>query len=83
MGLTEEEQAIVMTARQCGMISDSEQVRYLCGNRCILWALGLVPFTLGFSLILCPLVWVAQHDMTGRSIDRLRQQLAATPFAQG
>ena len=52
-------------------------------SRRFLWALGLAPFTLGFSLILCPLVWVAQHDMTGRSIDRLRQQLAATPFAQG
>jgi hypothetical protein len=83
MGLTEEEQAIVMTARRYGMISEHQRVQYLCGNQCILWALGLAPFTLGFSLILCPLVWVAQHDRTGRSIDRLRQQLAATPFAQG
>jgi hypothetical protein len=83
MGLTEEEQAIVMTARRYGMINEHQRVHYLCGNRCILWALGLAPLTLGFSLILCPLVWVAQHDRTGRSIDRLRQQLAATPFAQG
>lgn len=48
---------------------------YLTPGSCTVLMLLLAVPTLGYSLLLVPLLWVAQHDRTDRRIELLRSQL--------
>jgi len=75
MGLTLEEHAIVEQASQGGLLDHQAAPTYLPAWICSLLSFGLALPTLGFSLILIPILWVAQHDHTAGRIAKLKQQL--------
>ena len=87
MGLTPEEETVVQEAIRQGLVSQHSTPSYLPASWCTLLSFVLAPPSLGFSLLLVPLLWVAQHDLTTYRIGRLRQRLrsgdaAPTPLAQ-
>jgi hypothetical protein len=75
MGLTPEEEQVVQAAIRQGLISQQSPPRYLPASWCTLLSFVLVPPTLGFSLVVVPLLWVVQHDLTAHRITTLRQRL--------
>jgi hypothetical protein len=74
--LPPEEQAIVDRARAQGLGGPGPAPAYLCPTLCTALTLLLAVPTLGFSLVLVPILWVAQYEHTGERIQRLRWQLA-------
>lgn len=75
MGFTPEEETVVQEAIRQGLVSQHSIPSYLPASWCTLLAFGLAPPSLGFSLLLVPLLWVAQHDHTSHRISLLRQRL--------
>jgi hypothetical protein len=75
--LPPEEQAVVDRARAIGLAGSGRDPAYLCPTLCTALTLLLAIPTLGFSLVLVPILWVAQYEHTGARIQRLRRELAA------
>jgi len=73
--LPAEEQAIVDRALALGLEGAAPPPAYLCPNLCTALTLLLALPTLGYSLLLIPILWVAQHERTATRIARLRQKL--------
>lgn len=73
--LPPEEQAIVCRAQSLGLSAASPTPAYLSPEWCTALSLALVLPTLGYSLLLVPILWVAQHDHTASRISGLRQEL--------
>ncbi len=75
-GLTTEERQLIAAAHSCGLLAESERIAYAPEELCIGLAVALVPLTLGLSLLLCPCLWMVQHERTDRRLHRLRHHLA-------
>ncbi len=75
--LPPEEQGIVCRAQALQLRGASPTPAYLSPNWCIGLSLALVLPTLGASLVVVPMVWIAQHDRTNSRLAALRQQLDA------
>jgi hypothetical protein len=73
--LPPEEQAIVDQAQVLGLAGANPPPAYLSPGLCSTLSLALALPTLGFSLLLVPVVWVAQHDHTAQRLTRLRREL--------
>jgi hypothetical protein len=85
MGFTPEEETVVREAIRQGLVSEDATPSYLPTSWCTLLTFVLAPPSLGLSLLLVPLLWVAQHDLTSHRIGRLRQRLRSgneTPTLQ-
>ena len=74
--LPPEHQALVKKARSYGLLDRDEVFGYLPPDLCTLLSLLLAMPTLGYSLLLVPIVWVAQSERTNNRLDRLRQAVA-------
>ncbi|MCP9848471.1 hypothetical protein [Cyanobium sp. Morenito 9A2] len=75
MAHSAEERSIVMEAVRCGLLDPNDTPTYFPPRYCTPLSLLLVPFTLGFSLLFVPILWVAQHEITGQRMARLREKL--------
>jgi hypothetical protein len=73
--LPAEEQAMVIEAQARGIPESFPTPAYLSPNLCTVLSLVLALPTLGYSLLMVPILWVAQHDHTDRRLRRLRLQL--------
>jgi hypothetical protein len=82
MGFTPEEETVVQQAIRQGLLSQHATPSYLPASWCTLLTFVLAPPSLGFSLLLVPLIWVAQHDLTAHRIGRLRQRLRSDDMAR-
>jgi hypothetical protein len=78
VALTPEEQSVIEEAIRLGVLDAARTPSYLPGWSCTLLSFGLALPTLGYSLILVPLIWVAQHEHTGSRIANLRERLKPT-----
>lgn len=76
MSLTADETSVVCEALRQGLITERSVPSYLPASWCTVLTFLLAPPSLGLSLLLVPLVWVAQHDHTANRIQGLRQHLA-------
>jgi hypothetical protein len=76
--LTDAEREIVERARRLGLLEQGELVAYACPRLCALASILLVPPTLGVSLILCPVLWVALHERTAGRIRALEGRISST-----
>lgn len=74
--LPPEEQAIVDHAQALGLAGATPPPAYLSPSLCTSLSLGLALPTLGTSLLLVPILFVAQHDRTAQRIKGLRRALA-------
>jgi hypothetical protein len=77
--LPPEDQAIVCLAQELGLTGASPSPAYLRPEWCTGLSLALAIPTLGYSLIVVPILWVAQHDRTLRRLAHLRGQLETDP----
>lgn len=75
MNLPIEDRALVEQARRQGIVGPHESFEYPPGWLCTLLSVGLVPLTLGFSLVFVPIVWIVRSDRTAHRINRLRARL--------
>jgi hypothetical protein len=73
--LSSEDQAIVDCALALGLDNATPAPAYLSPHLCTALSFLLAVPTLGFSLILVPILWVAQYERTEHRIMRLRKQL--------
>lgn len=73
--LPPEDQVIVDRALSLGLIGADTVPAYLSPHLCTALSFLLAVPSLGFSLVLIPILWVAQHDRTKHRIMSLRQQL--------
>ena len=73
--LPPEEQAIVCRAQALGLAEAFPTPAYLSPEWCTTFSLLLAVPTLGYSLLLVPILWVVQHDRTASRISTLRRQL--------
>jgi hypothetical protein len=73
--LPPEEQALVCRAQALGLPEASPTPAYLSPNWCTALSLVLALPTLGYSLLLVPIVWIVQHDRTAHRLGTLRRQL--------
>ncbi len=73
--LPAEEQAIVDRAEALGLEGTCPPPAYLSPELCTGLSLLLAVPTLGYSLLLMPILWVAQHERTANRIRRLRRKL--------
>lgn len=73
--LPPEEHDIVVQARALGLEGASPGPAYLSPRWCTALSLCLIVPTLGYSLIVVPLLWVIQHDRTAARLARLRLEL--------
>jgi hypothetical protein len=80
--LPPDEQAIVCQAQELGLAGASPSPAYLHPDWCIGLSLALALPTFGYSLIVVPILWVAQHDQTIRRLAHLRDQLETIPPAE-
>lgn len=76
--LNDAELAVVERARRLGLLEQDETIAYACPRLCMSLSILLVPLTLGVSLILCPVLWVALHERTAGRIRALEGRLAGT-----
>lgn len=76
LNLPPEYQALVKKARSFGLLDMDEVLGYLSPDLCTLLSLLLALPTLGYSLLLVPIVWVAQSERTNTRLNRLRQAVA-------
>ena len=74
--LPPEEQAIVGRAQALGLAGATPPPAYLSPGLCTALSLGLALPSLGTSLLLVPILFVAQHDRTAQRIGVLRKALA-------
>jgi hypothetical protein len=75
MTLPSDDQALVELARRQGIVGPNESFDYPRGWMCTALSIGLVPFTLGFSLVFVPIAWIVRSDRTASRINRLRTRL--------
>ncbi|MFM7733762.1 MAG: hypothetical protein ACKO6F_09985 [Cyanobium sp.] len=73
--LPPEASLVVEHAQRCGLPGSQPAPGYLSPDLCTAVSLLLAVPSLGYSLLLVPLVWVAQYEHTDRRIERLRCQL--------
>lgn len=73
--LPPEDCAIVERAQRHELPGSQPPPAYLAPDLCTVLSLLLAVPTLGYSLLLMPLVWVAQHERTNRRLEQLRLQL--------
>ena len=73
--LPPEEQAIVDRAEALGLEGAVPRPAYLSPELCTGLSLLLAVPTLGYSLLLLPILWVAQYERTAHRIMRLRRKL--------
>ncbi len=73
--LPAEEQVIVDRALALGLNGAVPAPAYLSPNLCTALSFLLAVPSLGFSLVLVPILWVAQYDRTKHRIMDLRKQL--------
>ena len=78
--LPAEDQVIVDRALAQGLNDAVPAPAYLSPNLCTALSLLLAVPTYGFSLVLVPILWVAQHDRTNNRIMGLRKQLEQDPY---
>jgi len=74
-GLTPEEQSIVERARLLGIAEAEPVPAYWSPALCTALSFLLAPPTLGYSLIVVPLIWVTQHEHTRARLATLRARL--------
>lgn len=70
-----EDQVIVDRALALGLNDAVPPPAYLSPNLCTVLSFLLAVPTLGFSLVLVPILWVAQYDRTKHRIICLQKQL--------
>ena len=75
--LPTEDQAILDQALELGLQDSDSPPAYLSPHLCTALSFLLAVPTLGFSLVLVPILWVAQYDQTKHRILRLQKQLEA------
>jgi hypothetical protein len=75
VALRPEEQSVIEDAIRLGLLDAARTPSYLPGWSCTLLSFGLALPTLGYSLVFVPLIWVAQHELTGSRIAALRKRL--------
>jgi hypothetical protein len=73
--LPPKEQALVCRAQALGLAGATPTPAYLSPTWCTALSLLLALPTLGYSLLLVPILWVVQHDRTAHRLGRLRRQL--------
>ncbi len=73
--LPAEDQVVVDRALALGLNDAVPAPAYLSPHLCTALSFILAVPTLGFSLVLVPIFWVAQYDQTKHRIIRLRKQL--------
>ena len=73
--LPSEDQVVVDRALALGLNGTVPAPAYLSPQLCTALSFLLAVPTLGFSLVLIPILWVAQHDRTKHRIMGLRKQL--------
>jgi len=81
--LPAEEQVIVDRALELGLNGAVPAPAYLSPNLCTALSFLLAVPSLGFSLVLVPILWVAQYDRTKHRIMGLRKQLEKDPYRIG
>ena len=74
--LPPEEQRLVAKAQARCLPEAFPAPGYLSPDLCTVLSLVLALPTYGYSLLLVPILWVAQYDRTEQRLHRLRQQLA-------
>jgi len=70
-----EDQAIVDRALALGLHDAVPPPAYLAPHLCTVLSILLAVPTLGFSLVMVPIFWVAQYDRTKHRINCLQKQL--------
>jgi len=75
-----EDQAIVDRALALGLHDAVPPPAYLSPNLCTVLSFLLAVPTLGFSIVLVPILWVAQYDRTKHRIIGLQKQLEKDPY---
>jgi hypothetical protein len=75
--LPPEQQAIVCRAEALGLEGAIPRPGYLSPELCTGLSLLLAVPTLGYSLLLVPILWVAQYERTAHRILCLQQKLEA------
>lgn len=73
--LPPEEQALVCRAQALGLDGAYPTPAYFAPGWCTALSLLLALPTIGFSLLIVPILWVVQHDRTMGRLARLRLQL--------
>jgi len=73
--LPAEDQVVVERALALGLNDAVPAPAYLSPNLCTVLSFLLAVPSLGFSLVLVPIFWVAQYDRTKHRIMGLRKQL--------
>jgi hypothetical protein len=81
--LPAEEQVIVDRALELGLNGAVPAPAYLSPNLCTVLSFLLAVPSLGFSLVLVPILWVAQYDRTKHRIMDLRKQLEKDSYRIG
>jgi hypothetical protein len=81
--LPAEEQVIVDRALALGLNGAVPAPAYLSPNLCTVLSFLLAVPSLGFSLVLVPILWVAQYDRTKHRIMDLRKQLEKDSYRIG
>jgi len=81
--LPAEDQIVVDRALALGLNGAVPTPAYLSPNLCTALSFLLAIPTLGFSLVLVPILWVAQYDQTKHRIMGLRQQLEKDSYRVG
>ena len=81
--LPAEEQVIVDRALELGLNGAVPVPAYLSPNLCTALSFLLAVPSLGFSLVLVPILWVAQYDRTKHRIMGLRKQLEKDSYRIG
>lgn len=75
MQLSSEERALVARAQELGLFPAGQAPGFLSPALCTTLSLLLALPTFGYSLIVVPLIWYAQHDRASARIALLRMQL--------
>ena len=78
--LPSEDQVIVDRALALGLNDAVPPPAYLAPHLCTILSILLVVPTLGFSLVIVPIFWVAQYDRTKHRIIGLQKQLEKDPY---
>ena len=75
-----EDQAIVDRALALGLNDAAPPPAYLSPHLCTVLSFLLAVPTWGFSIVLVPILWVAQYDRTKHRIIGLQKQLEKDPY---
>jgi hypothetical protein len=69
---------MIEIARRRGFLDGKGAPNYLPPRQCTLLTFLLALPTLGFSLVLVPILWVVQYEHTSGRLRLLKEQLEAT-----